>query len=172
MKQLISQKYYVIQPFEPAEEGGFVVTVPKLPGLVTEGDTFEEAVSMVQDAIKGYIEVLQSSNESIPEPDTVSFTAPIDVSSLPITRACMTTIPSFKPKEVIKQTSGDNSHAHERFETQNIKSIFRQANIRIEDIKKNNLYDTKGKQYWLPAGGIYRLAFGRGFGQTKPGHRL
>ncbi len=81
MKQLISQKilrYTAL--FEPAEEGGFVVTVPKLPGLVTEGDTFEEAVSMVQDAIKGYIEVLQSSNESIPEPDTVSFTAPIDVS--------------------------------------------------------------------------------------------
>lgn len=29
--------------FEPAEEGGFVVTCPALPGLVTEGDTLEEA---------------------------------------------------------------------------------------------------------------------------------
>jgi len=29
--------------FEPAEEGGFVVTCPALPGLVTEGDTMEEA---------------------------------------------------------------------------------------------------------------------------------
>ena len=29
--------------FDPCEEGGFTVTVPKLPGLVTEGDTFEEA---------------------------------------------------------------------------------------------------------------------------------
>ena len=28
--------------FEPCEEGGFTVTVPKLPGLVTEGDTFEK----------------------------------------------------------------------------------------------------------------------------------
>jgi antitoxin HicB len=28
--------------FEPAEEGGFVVTCPALPGLVTEGDTLEE----------------------------------------------------------------------------------------------------------------------------------
>jgi predicted RNase H-like HicB family nuclease len=29
--------------FEPAEEGGYVVTCPALPGLVTEGDTLEEA---------------------------------------------------------------------------------------------------------------------------------
>lgn len=81
MNRLITQKilrYTAL--FEPAEEGGFVVTVPKLPGLVTEGDTFEEAVSMVQDAIKGYLKMLQESSESIPEPDTASFTAPIDVS--------------------------------------------------------------------------------------------
>lgn len=69
--------------FEPAEEGGFVVTVPKLPGLVTEGDTFEEAVHMVQDAIQGYLTVLNENKEEIPEPDTMSFTAPIDVSFAP-----------------------------------------------------------------------------------------
>lgn len=66
--------------FEPAEEGGYVVTVPKLPGLVTEGDSFEEAVLMAQDAIAGYLEVLEQDGEPIPEPDTSSFTAPIDVS--------------------------------------------------------------------------------------------
>ena len=38
--------------FEPAEEGGFVVTCPALPGLVTEGDTMEEARAMAQDAIR------------------------------------------------------------------------------------------------------------------------
>lgn len=65
--------------FEPAEEGGFVVTVPKLPGLVTEGDTFEEAMEMVKDAIKGYLEVMQEQKEKIPEPDDKSITALIDV---------------------------------------------------------------------------------------------
>jgi predicted RNase H-like HicB family nuclease len=49
--------------FEPAEEGGFVVTCPHLPGLVTEGDTAE-------DAIRGYIESLQKDHLPIP-----SFTA-------------------------------------------------------------------------------------------------
>jgi len=44
--------------FEPAEEGGYVVTCPSLPGLVTEGDTLEEAREMAVDAIRGYIESL------------------------------------------------------------------------------------------------------------------
>jgi antitoxin HicB len=42
--------------FEPAEEGGFVVTCPALPGLVTEGDKLEEAPEMARDAIQGYLE--------------------------------------------------------------------------------------------------------------------
>jgi predicted RNase H-like HicB family nuclease len=48
--------------FEPAEEGSFVVTCPALPGLVTKGDTLEEARAMAQDAIRGYIESLQKDH--------------------------------------------------------------------------------------------------------------
>ena len=43
----------------PDETGGYVVTCPALPGLVTEGDTLEEAREMAADAIRGYIESLQ-----------------------------------------------------------------------------------------------------------------
>ena len=52
--------------FEPAEEGGFVVTCPALPGLVTEGDTMDEARAMAQDAIRGYIESLLKDRLPIP----------------------------------------------------------------------------------------------------------
>jgi antitoxin HicB len=52
--------------FEPAEEGGFVATCPALPGLVTEGDTLEEARAMVQDAIRGYLESLRKDHLPIP----------------------------------------------------------------------------------------------------------
>ena len=45
--------------FEPAEEGGFTVTCPALPGLVTEGDTLENARGMAEDAIRGYLESLR-----------------------------------------------------------------------------------------------------------------
>lgn len=64
--------------FEPCEEGGFAVTVPKLPGLVTEGDTYEEALENVKDAVKGYLLILDEANEEIPEPDDKSFTTPVD----------------------------------------------------------------------------------------------
>jgi antitoxin HicB len=52
--------------FEPAEEGGYVVTCPALPGLVTEGDTMEEAQAMAEDAIRGYLESLVKDGLPIP----------------------------------------------------------------------------------------------------------
>jgi predicted RNase H-like HicB family nuclease len=58
--------YQYTAVFEPAEEGGYVVTVPALPGLVTEGDTLEEARAMVKDAIRGYLESLMKHGEEIP----------------------------------------------------------------------------------------------------------
>ncbi|GEM_PF-1327426 len=53
--------------FTPAEEGGYVVTCPALPGLVTEGNTLAEAREMAQEAIAGYIEVLLKDGQPIPE---------------------------------------------------------------------------------------------------------
>ena len=50
----------------PDETGGYVVTCPALPGLVTEGDTLEEAREMAADAIRYYIESLQKDGEPIP----------------------------------------------------------------------------------------------------------
>ncbi len=58
-------RYTVI--FEPAEEGGYVARCPALPGLVTEGDTLEEAREMVKDAIRGYLESLAKDGLSIPD---------------------------------------------------------------------------------------------------------
>ena len=57
-------RYTVV--YEPAEEGGYVVTVPALPGLVTEGDTLTEARAMAEDAIRGYLESLRKHGEAIP----------------------------------------------------------------------------------------------------------
>jgi antitoxin HicB len=52
--------------FEPAVEGGYVVTCPALPGLVTEGDTLVEAKRMAKDAIRTYLESLRKDGEPIP----------------------------------------------------------------------------------------------------------
>ncbi len=58
--------------FEPAEEGGYVVSVPALPGCVSEGDTLERAREMVREAVLLYLESLQGDGEEIPvEEDAV-----------------------------------------------------------------------------------------------------
>jgi predicted RNase H-like HicB family nuclease len=41
---------------EPSEEGGFTPYVPALPGCVSEGDTEEEALVKMRDAIELYLE--------------------------------------------------------------------------------------------------------------------
>ena len=41
----------VVLEYQPEPEGGYTVTVPSLPGCVTYGKTFEEALDMAQDAI-------------------------------------------------------------------------------------------------------------------------
>ena len=54
---------------EPAEEGGYVVTCPTLRGVVTEGETLQEARAMAADAIQGYLELLREDGLPIPESD-------------------------------------------------------------------------------------------------------
>lgn len=57
--------------FEPAEEGGYVVTCPALPGVVTEGDTLDEAREMAAEAIRGYLEVLAKDGVAFPSDEAV-----------------------------------------------------------------------------------------------------
>ena len=52
--------------FEANENGGYTVTVPALPGLVTEGKDLEDARKMAKDAIRCYIEGLKKAKERIP----------------------------------------------------------------------------------------------------------
>jgi len=60
------KKYAYTIKIEPAEEGGFVVTVPALPGCVTQGETYEEAVAMAQECIEGFLECLVKLGQPIP----------------------------------------------------------------------------------------------------------
>jgi predicted RNase H-like HicB family nuclease len=56
--------------FDPDPDGGYVVTCPALPGLVTWGATLDEARAMARDAMEGYIEVLVEDGEAVPESDS------------------------------------------------------------------------------------------------------
>ena len=44
---------------EPSDEGGFTVYVPALPGCISEGNTREEALKNIQEAIALYLEPIE-----------------------------------------------------------------------------------------------------------------
>ena len=50
-----------------AEEGGYWAEVPALPGCATQGETFEELLQNLYEAIEGWLEV-EAPSFSIPEP--------------------------------------------------------------------------------------------------------
>ncbi|MBF0466433.1 MAG: type II toxin-antitoxin system HicB family antitoxin [Nitrospirae bacterium] len=62
-------KFNVI--LDPADEGGFNVTVPALDGCFTQGDTEEEAVENAKEAIHAYIEGLEKLNQIKSTPDVI-----------------------------------------------------------------------------------------------------
>lgn len=49
------------------EEGGYTVTVPSLPGCITQGETVEECLERAKEAIEGFIESLKADGEPVPE---------------------------------------------------------------------------------------------------------
>lgn len=50
----------------PQPEGGFTVTSPLLPELITEGETVSEALANVQDALAAVIETYQDLGRTLP----------------------------------------------------------------------------------------------------------
>jgi antitoxin HicB len=53
--------------FEPAEDGGYVVTFPAVPNLATQGETLEEARAMAVDCLQGYLEWRMEDGLPLPE---------------------------------------------------------------------------------------------------------
>jgi predicted RNase H-like HicB family nuclease len=52
------------------DSGGYVASVPSLPGCVSQGDTWDEAVANIREAIRLYIEVLREDGRPVPGGDT------------------------------------------------------------------------------------------------------
>ena len=58
----------VVEPLPLEEGGGFVATVPDLPGCMSDGVSPEEALANVQDAIATWIEAANDLGHSVPKP--------------------------------------------------------------------------------------------------------
>lgn len=58
----------VVEPLSQEDGGGFVATVPDLPGCMSDGETPEEALANVQDAIAVWIEAAHDMGHPVPQP--------------------------------------------------------------------------------------------------------
>jgi antitoxin HicB len=58
----------ILEPFPDEDGGGFAAIVPDLPGCMSDGDTPEEALAYVRDAIAVWIEAARDLGRPIPVP--------------------------------------------------------------------------------------------------------
>jgi predicted RNase H-like HicB family nuclease len=59
------RRYTVV--VHPAEEGGYWVDAPALPGCYSQGETVEEALESIREAIEAHLEVIREEGKPIPE---------------------------------------------------------------------------------------------------------
>jgi antitoxin HicB len=62
----------IVSPLSENDGGGFLATVPDLPGCLSDGETPEEAIVNVQDAILAWIEAAHDLGRDIPTPSKVA----------------------------------------------------------------------------------------------------
>jgi predicted RNase H-like HicB family nuclease len=56
---------------EPSEEGGYTAIAPSLPGCISEGDTKEQALKNIREAIELYVEPVEDDEVFSPNAETV-----------------------------------------------------------------------------------------------------
>jgi predicted RNase H-like HicB family nuclease len=76
MKKKSARSYTVF--FEADPEGGYVASVPVLPGCHTQGESLEEAERNIAEAIEIYIETLIAHGQVVPE-ETKTFQGTVRV---------------------------------------------------------------------------------------------
>ncbi|MCL6478101.1 MAG: type II toxin-antitoxin system HicB family antitoxin [Peptococcaceae bacterium] len=74
-------EYYMSLPYRvvlhPSPEGGYAVEIPELPGCLSQGETAEEALEMIEDAKRCWIADALGRGEQVPEPGDDSYSGRI-----------------------------------------------------------------------------------------------
>ena len=67
----LTMKYTVVLLRDP--DGGFVATVPALPGCVSQGETRSESLDNIKEAIELYLEDVQAAGEALPVEESLEY---------------------------------------------------------------------------------------------------
>lgn len=80
-KRIIRKKVYQYTAiFEPdKEQGGYTVTIPALPGCISEGKNFEKALKNIQEAANLYLQVMREQKQEVCQEESGVIVAPVQV---------------------------------------------------------------------------------------------
>lgn len=76
-KKKVAKVFQYTVVFEPEERGGYSVVIPALPGCISQGETFEEALANIKEAAELYLEDLKEGE--IPREEKPIVVSPIQV---------------------------------------------------------------------------------------------
>jgi predicted RNA binding protein YcfA (HicA-like mRNA interferase family)/predicted RNase H-like HicB family nuclease len=96
MKRRVGKTVSYAVFYEQAPEGGYVATVPALPGCHTQGETLEETERNVKEAVEVYLESLAAHGEPIPEE------GPSLQGRVTVPAWFMTKLPSLTARQVVR----------------------------------------------------------------------
>lgn len=80
-RQRTALVYHYTAVFEPDRRRGYTVTIPTLPGCISEGDTFEEAFQNIREAAALYLSALHQRRCRAPRERRSPFTAAVEVAA-------------------------------------------------------------------------------------------
>ncbi len=66
VQEIVARPYRKVISGDDVE--GYLAEAPELPGCVTAGETVEEALEMLRDAMEGWVECALLAGEEVPEP--------------------------------------------------------------------------------------------------------
>ena len=76
-KKKVAKVFQYTAVFEPEKVGGYSVVIPALPGCISQGETFEEALANIKEAAELYLEDLKEGE--IPKEEKPIVVSPIQV---------------------------------------------------------------------------------------------
>lgn len=79
-KKIKKKVYQYTAIFEPDKKtGGYTVTIPSLPGCISEGTDFEKALENIKEAASLYLEVMRKKKEAVIKEEKGVIVAPVQV---------------------------------------------------------------------------------------------
>lgn len=99
----MNSRYTYIAFFTKEDDGGYSVRFPQLAGCFTQGDTFQDAMRMAQDAMGLHLYGMEKDGEVIPDPDMTVRPDGKNEMTVPVT-VWMTPIRDEQENRAVKKT--------------------------------------------------------------------